>query len=360
MSDLFDPLSIRKLTLPNRIMVSPMCQYSSEDGFANDWHFVHLASRAVGGAGIVCTEAAAVEPAGRITPQDLGIWSDDHIPGLARINRFIEEQGSVPAVQLAHAGRKASTSRPWEGSGGIAQDRGGWQTVAPSAVRFSEDYPLPKELTVEEIRGLTRAFAEAARRSLEAGFRIVEIHAAHGYLLHQFLSPLSNFRTDCYGGAFENRIRFLCETVDAVRDKWPEDLPLFVRISATEWTEGGFDLEESVELSRILKLRGVDLMDTSSGGNVAGAKIPLGPGYQTPFAERIRRETGILTGAVGMIASAGQAAHVIRTGQADIVLLARELLRDPYFPLRAGRELGVPVPWPVQYARSGPAGSRVR
>ena len=360
MPDLFNPLQIRGLTLPNRIAVSPMCQYSSEDGFANDWHFVHLASRAVGGAGIVFTEAAAVVPEGRITPQDLGIWSDDHIPALARIASFVQGQGSIPATQLAHAGRKASTSRPWEGGVGISLDRGGWTPLAPSAVRFSDTYPDPRELTVEEIHGITAAFVAAAERALAAGFRIVELHSAHGYLFHEFLSPLSNLRQDCYGGSFQNRIRFLCETVAAVRGNWPAELPLFVRISSTDWVEGGWDIDQSVELARILKTLDVDLIDCSSGGNIAAAKIPLGPGYQTPFAERIRRETGIMTGAVGMITTPVQADHVIRTGQADLVLLARELLRDPYWPLRAARELGAPAPYPVQYARSGPQGSPVR
>jgi 2,4-dienoyl-CoA reductase-like NADH-dependent reductase (Old Yellow Enzyme family) len=360
MSDLFNPLQIRNLWLPNRLAVSPMCQYSSEDGFANDWHFVHLGSRAVGGAGVVFTEAAAVEPAGRITPQDLGIWKEDHVANLRRIARFISAQGSIPAIQLAHAGRKASTSRPWEGSVEVPPDRGGWQTFAPSAVRFSPQYPMPAELSVERIHHLTQAFVDAAQRSFDAGFRIIEIHAAHGYLFHQFLSPLSNHRTDCYGGSFENRVRFLRDTVEAVRSKWPAWLPLFVRISCTDWVENAWDLEQSITLARILESLGVDLIDCSSGGSAPNAQIPAGPGFQTPFAERIRRETGIMTAAVGLIASAEQAAHIVRTGQADLVLLGRELLRDPYFPLRAGRELGVTVPWPVQYLRSGPAGSPIR
>jgi len=360
MSSLFDPLQIRGVTLPNRIAVSPMCQYSSADGFADDWHFVHLASRAVGGAGVVFTEAAAVAPEGRITPQDLGIWSGDHIPALARITRFVQGQGSIPAVQLAHAGRKASTSRPWEGGAGIPEERGGWKPVAPSAIRFSETYPEPRELTVEEIQDLAMAFAAAADRALEAGFRMLEIHAAHGYLFHEFLSPLSNLRRDSYGGSFDNRTRFLRETVVKVRKKWPADLPLVVRISSTDWVEHGWDIDQSVDLARELKLLDVDLIDCSSGGNVATARIPLGPGYQTPFAERIRREAGILTGAVGMITSPVQAEQIIRTGQADLVLLAREMLRDPYWPLRAARELGVSAPYPVQYARSGPPGSPTR
>jgi 2,4-dienoyl-CoA reductase-like NADH-dependent reductase (Old Yellow Enzyme family) len=360
MSNLFDQLQIRGVTLPNRIVVSPMCQYSSVDGFANDWHFVHLASRAVGGAAIVFTEAAAVTPEGRITPQDLGIWSDDHIPALARIVRFIDDQGSTPAIQIAHAGRKASTSRPWEGSVGLPPDRGGWTPIAPSAVKFSDTYIEPRELTAEEVRGLVGAFAAAAERAVEAGFRVLEIHSAHGYLFHEFLSPLSNLRQDCYGGSFENRTRFLREAVHAVRTKWPKEFPLFVRISSTDWVERGWDIGQSVELARLLKPLEVDLIDCSSGGNVASAQIPLGPGYQTPFAERIRREAGIMTGAVGQIIDSAQADHIIRTGQADVVLLAREMLRDPYFPLRAARELGVTMAYPPQYLRSGPPGSVIR
>ncbi len=360
MPNLFDPLQIRGVTLPNRIVVSPMCQYSSVDGFANDWHFVHLASRAVGGAGLVFTEAAAVVPEGRITPRDLGIWSDSHIPALARITQFVLDQGGIPGIQIAHAGRKASTSRPWEGSVGIPEERGGWIPVAPSAVRFSETYLNPRELSTEEIRGVVASYAAAAERALDCGFRVLEIHAAHGYLFHEFYSPLSNLRRDCYGGSFDNRTRILRETVQAVRSKWPAELPLFVRISSTDWAEGGWDIDQSVELARILKPLEVDLIDCSSGGNIATAKVPLGPGYQTPFAERIRRETGMMTGAVGMITSPTQAEHIVRTEQADLVFLAREMLRDPYWPLRAARELGVAAPYPVQYARSGPPGSPVR
>ena len=360
MAKLFEPLKMRGLTLPNRVIVSPMCQYSSTDGFANDWHFVHLATRAVGGAGVVFTEAAAVTAEGRITPQDLGIWSDDHIPELSRIARFVRSQGSVPAMQLAHAGRKASTSRPWEGGTEIKPDVGGWTPVAPSAIRFSDSYPTPRELTIAEIHGVAEAYVAAAGRAREAGYKLIEIHAAHGYLFHEFLSPLSNRRHDCYGGAFENRIRALLETVEAVRAKWPADFPIFVRISSTDWTDGGWDIEQSVELARALKRLEVDLIDCSSGGNVPVASIPLGPGYQTPFAERIRREAGIMTGAVGMITSPTQAEHIIATGQADVVLLAREMLRDPYWALRAARELGATVPYPVQYARSGPHGTPIR
>ncbi len=361
MAHLFDPLSIRDLTLANRVFVSPMCEYSSTDGYANDWHFVHLGSRAVGGAGLVFTEATAVVPEGRISPQDLGIWSDDHIAPLARIVRFIHEQGSVAGMQLAHAGRKASTYRPWEGPGTVPANAGGWtNVVAPSAVPFADHYPMPRALTSDGIQEVVAAFAEAARRACEAGFRVIEIHAAHGYLLHEFLSPLSNRRQDAYGGSFENRTRLLREVVIAVRSAWPEGAPLFVRISATDWVDGGWDIEQSVELARGLKDTGVDLIDCSSGGNVAHAQIPVGPGYQTRFAEQVRSEVGIMTGTVGMIVSPAQAEHIIATGQADAVIIAREFLRDPYFPLRAARELGQSVSWPVQYLRAAPEGAQAR
>ncbi len=361
MTHLFEPLSIRSVTLANRVVVSPMCQYSSRDGFANDWHLVHLGSRAVGGAGAVLTEAAAVLPEGRISPQDLGIWKDDHIPQLARIVDFIHQQGSVAGIQLAHAGRKASTHRPWEGQGIIAESEGGWsKVVAPSALPFSDNYPRPQALTKSGIEGITEAFAKAARRARVAGFRIIEIHAAHGYLLHEFLSPLSNQRNDEHGGSFENRSRLLREIVSAIRSEWPRTAALWVRISATDWVERGWGIDDSVQLGRQLKSSGVDLIDCSSGGNVPHAKIPAGPGYQTPFAERIRREAGILTGAVGMITSAAQAAHIVDTGQADVVIMAREFLRDPYFPLRAARELEQPVAWPVQYLRAAPEGAQAR
>jgi 2,4-dienoyl-CoA reductase-like NADH-dependent reductase (Old Yellow Enzyme family) len=304
MAHLFDPLSIRDLTFANRVFVSPMCEYSSTDGYATDWHFVHLGSRAVGGAGLVLTEATAIVPEGRISPQDLGIWSDDHIAPLARVVRFIHEQGSVAGMQLAHAGRKASTYRPWEGLGTVPENAGGWtNVVAPSALAFADHYPMPQALTSDGIQEIVAAFAEAARRACEAGFRVIEIHAAHGYLIHEFLSPLSNRRQDAYGGSFENRTRLLREIVAAVRSSWPERAPLFVRISATDWVDGGWDIQQSVELARGLGKIGVDLIDCSSGGNVAHAKIPVGPGYQTRFAEQIRRETGIMTGAVGMILS---------------------------------------------------------
>jgi 2,4-dienoyl-CoA reductase-like NADH-dependent reductase (Old Yellow Enzyme family) len=361
MIHLFDPLVIQDVTFANRVFVSPMCEYSSTDGYATDWHLVHLGSRAVGGAGLVLTEATAVLPEGRISPQDLGIWSDDHIEPLARIVRYIHEQGSVAGMQLAHAGRKASTYRPWDGNGAILEKDGGWNdVVAPSALRFTDSYPMPKELSIDAIKNITSAFAAAARRACEAGFRVIEIHAAHGYLLHEFLSPLSNHRADAYGGSFENRTRLLRETVAAVRKSWPERAPLFVRISATDWVEGGWDIEQSVELARQLKELGVDLMDCSSGGNVPRAQIPVGPGYQTAFADQIRREAKILTGAVGMITSPIQAEQIVTTGQADAVIIAREFLRDPYWPLRAARELGQPISWPVQYLRAAPEGSQAR
>jgi 2,4-dienoyl-CoA reductase-like NADH-dependent reductase (Old Yellow Enzyme family) len=361
MAHLFDPLSIRDLKFANRVFVSPMCEYSSTDGIANDWHFVHLGSRAVGGAGLVLTEATAVLPEGRISPQDLGIWSDEHIEPLARIVRFIYEQGSVAGMQLAHAGRKASTHRPWEGSGAIRESEGGWKkVVAPSALRFADHYPMPQALTHEGIQEVISAFAQAARRACEAGFRVIEIHAAHGYLIHEFLSPLSNQREDAYGGSFENRTRLIREIVAAVRSSWPEQAPLFVRISGTDWVDGGWDVRQSIELARRLKELGVDLIDCSSGGSVPHAKIPVGPGYQTPFAQEIRRETGIMTGAVGMITSSIQAEHIIGTGQADAVSLAREFLRDPYWPLRAARELGQLISWPAQYLRAAPENAQAR
>ena len=355
MSHLFDPLTIRRQIFANRVFVSPMCEYSSDDGFANDWHLVHLGSRAVGGAGLVLTEATAVSAEGRISPQDLGIWKDDHIDFLSRIVRFIHEQGSVAGMQLAHAGRKASTYRPWSGNGAVPVANGGWPDVlAPSAVAFADNYPMPQALTLDGIARVTNAFVDAARRAHQAGFRVIELHAAHGYLLHEFLSPLSNQRQDHYGGSFENRTRLLREVVQAVRRVWPEAAPLFVRISATDWVEGGWDIEQSGELARHLKLLGVDFIDCSTGGNAAQAKIPVGPGYQVPFAERIRRDAGILTGAVGLITEPSQAEHIVSSGQADAVLLARELLRDPYFPLRAARELGQEIGWPAQYLRAGP------
>ena len=333
--------------------MSPMCEYSSVDGFANDWHFVHLGSRAVGGAAMVMTEAAAVTDSGRISPQDLGIYLDDHIPVLERIFRFIDDQGAVPGMQLAHAGRKASTAQPWKGGGPVDESNEGWRPIwAPSAIPFSPASITPEPLDEHGIAGIVRAFADAAKRALEAGAKVVEIHAAHGYLLHEFLSPLTNPRTDCYGGSFENRTRFLREVVHAIRQTWPAGLPLFVRISATDWVEGGWSAQDSVELAKQLGPLGVDLIDCSSGGAVPNVPIPAGPGYQTPFAEQVRKMAGIRTAAVGMITTPEQADRIVRSGQADIVLLARELLRDPYWPLRAADELKQNGPWPVQYLRA--------
>lgn len=355
MSDagLFSPLSLRSVTLRNRVGVSPMCQYSSVDGFANDWHVQHLGSRAVGGAGIVVTEANAVTADGRISPADLGIWSDAQVEGLARCVRVIEGSGAVAGTQLAHAGRKASTAPPWEGGHALTPEEGGWRPIwAPSALAFGSRSPVPEALDEDGIAAVVRAFAEAAGRAREAGFRVIELHAAHGYLLHEFLSPLSNQRTDGYGGSFENRIRLLLEVVAAVRGVWPDALPLFVRISATDWMEGGWDLEQSIELARALKGRGVDLVDCSSGGVVPGAKIAVGPGYQTPFAAELRARAEIATAAVGLITEPGQADQVIRGGHADLVLLARAVLRDPYWPLHAAKALGTEIAWPVQYQRA--------
>jgi 2,4-dienoyl-CoA reductase-like NADH-dependent reductase (Old Yellow Enzyme family) len=354
MPHLFEPLQIRDVTFRNRIGVSPMCQYSSEDGFANDWHLVHLGSRAVGGAALVMTEAAAVEARGLISAHDLGIWDDAHVAPLERAARFIQSQGAVAGMQLAHAGRKASVSVPWEGDRPVSPAEGGWQVVGPSAIPFAEGHPVPRALSELEIREVVRAFENAAARALSAGFRILEIHSAHGYLIHEFLSPLSNTRTDAYGGPFENRIRLLRETVAAIRKVWPERFPLLVRISTTDWLDGGWDVEQSVELARRLKTEGVDLIDCSSGGNTKGVKMPLGPGYQTLFADRLRREAGILTAAVGLITSAQQADHILRTLQADLVVLARQLLRDPYWPLHAAAELRQETSWPNQYLRARP------
>jgi 2,4-dienoyl-CoA reductase-like NADH-dependent reductase (Old Yellow Enzyme family) len=359
---LFSPIELAGVTIPNRVFVSPMCQYSSDDGFSNDWHLVHLGSRAVGGAGLVLTEAAAVLAEGRITPEDLGLWKDDHIAGLKRIVAFLHGQGVRAGVQLAHAGRKASMTRPWAAEQRfLTPGEGGWQNVmAPSAVRFAENYAPPVPLDLAGIQTITRAFAKATERALEAGFDLVELHAAHGYLLHEFLSPLSNQRTDQYGGSFENRIRLAVEVVDAMRAVLPDELPFLVRISATDWAEGGWDIDQSVALAKVLKQHKVDLIDVSSGGMTPQAVMPVGPGYQTPFAERIRREAGIPTGAVGMITGAAQAEHILRTGQADLVLLAREFLREPYWPLDAAKELGDIASWPAQYLRAAPQGSRER
>jgi 2,4-dienoyl-CoA reductase-like NADH-dependent reductase (Old Yellow Enzyme family) len=355
---LLEPLEVRGVAFRNRIVVCPMCQYSSEDGFANDWHLVHLGSRAVGGAGAVILEASAVDPRGRISPQDLGIWKDAHVDFLSRIASFVREQGSAAGIQIAHAGRKASTRRPWEVAQGhalratIQPAEGGWTPVAPSPVPFHPDDPAPQELSKEDIRCLVEAFAAAARRALRAGFNFVEIHAAHGYLIHEFLSPLSNRRTDEYGGSFENRIRFTLEVVEAVRAAWPEALPLWLRISATDWAEGGWNLDESVELAKRVRALGIDLIDCSSGGLTLDQKIELGPGYQVPFAARIRREAEIATGAVGMITTPEEAEQILAEGQADVALLAREFLRDPYFPRSAAQQLGAKLVPPVQYGRA--------
>jgi 2,4-dienoyl-CoA reductase-like NADH-dependent reductase (Old Yellow Enzyme family) len=350
---LFSPLQIREVSFRNRIGVSPMCEYSSVDGFANDWHFVHLGSRAVGGASMVMTEASAVLAEGRISSQDLGIYLDDHIPMLSRIFRFIEEQGAVPAMQLAHAGRKASTAQPWKGGGAVQESDGGWRPIwAPSALPFSPASITPEALDESEIARVVRAFGEAAKRAREAGAKLIEIHAAHGYLLHEFLSPLTNRREDRYGGSIENRTRLLCEVVDAIRQTWPAGLPLFVRISASDWVEGGWTIEDSVGLAKQLEPLGVDLIDCSSGGAVPNVSIPVGPGYQAPFAAKVRAEAGIRTAAVGMITQPEQADQIVRSGQADMVFLARELLRDPYWPLRAADELKQNGPWPIQYLRA--------
>ncbi len=349
---LFERLSIRGLELKNRIAVSPMCQYSSTDGFANDWHLVHLGSRAVGGAALVFTEAAAIVPDGRISPDGLGIWKDEHIEPLARIVRFLSQQGAVAGIQLAHAGRKASTSAPWLGGGPLTPDERGWRPVyGPSPIPFDEGYPIPEALDDTGLAQVVSAFSAAALRALDAGFKVIEIHAAHGYLLNEFLSPLSNRRNDAYGGTFEARTRLVCEVCAAVRKVWPEELPLFVRLSVTDWSEGGWTVEDSVSLSRLVKPLGVDVIDCSSGGIVPRARIPVGPGYQVAFAERIRAGADIMTGAVGMITSPEQADQIVRTGQADLVLLARQFLREPYWPLRAARDLRSDVTWPVQYFR---------
>ncbi len=353
MPHLFDPLTIKSVTLRNRIGISPMCQYSSEDGVANDWHLVHLGSRAAGGAGLIIAEATAVSPEGRITPGDAGIWADKHIEPLARINRFMKQHGAVPGIQIAHAGRKAGVAVPWAGGALLADSAGGWTPVAPSAVAFGGELSkVPHALTGEEIKQVQAAFVAAAKRSLAAGYEWLELHGAHGYLTHEFLSPLSNQRTDNYGGSFENRIRFLLELARAVRAVWPEHLPYTARLSCSDWAEGGWDIEQSVELCRRLKAEGLDLIDCSSGGAVPNAKIAVGPGYQVPFAEKIRREAGIATAAVGMISEAKQADAIIRSGQADLVLLAREELRDPYWPAHAAKILGhaAAVPPPKQYA----------
>jgi NADH:flavin oxidoreductases, Old Yellow Enzyme family len=354
MSVLFSPLTIKGVTLKNRLIVSPMCQYSSVDGFADDWHLVHLGSRAVGGVSLVISEATAVSPEGRISPYDLGIWKDEHIEKLAQITAFIKGQRCVPGIQLAHAGRKASTAVPWRGRGRVTEEEGGWVPVAPSALAFADYYPMPVELDREGIRKVIADFTEAAGRAFRAGFQVAEIHAAHGYLLHQFLSPLSNQREDDYGGPFENRIRLLLDVVAGVKSAWPADLPLFVRISATDWAEDGWNADDSVRLATVLKTAGVDLIDVSTGGLVSYQQIPVAPAYQLPFAARIKKETGILTSTVGLITDAAQAEAILANGDADAVMMAREFLRNPYFPLRAAADLKADVAWPVQYERAKP------
>ena len=353
MASLFSPLAQRAMTLRNRIVVSPMCQYSCVDGLATDWHLVHLGSRAVGGAGAVIVEATAVEARGRISPHDVGLWQDGQIEPLARVTRFLREHGAVAGAQLAHAGRKAGTARPWEGGEPLPVGAGGWTPVAPSAMPFAEGHPVPVELDAAGLAGIVRAFAAAAQRALAAGFELIELHAAHGYLLHQFLSPLSNRRTDRYGGAFENRLRLPLEVVQAVRAVWPQRLPLWMRVSATDWAEAaGWDLPQTVALARELKEHGVDLLDCSSGGTLPRPKIPAGPGFQVPFAEVVRRETGIATGAVGLITEPWQAEEIVAAGRADVVLLGRQFLRDPYWPLHAAKALAVDLDWPPQYRRA--------
>lgn len=349
---LFSAIQIKSLSFKNRIVISPMCQYSAKDGFANDWHLVHLGSRASGGAALIIQEATSVSPEGRISPADLGLWKDEQIEKMQAINQFIISQNSIPGIQLAHAGRKASVSEPWNGNRRLDESNGGWNTVAPSAVSFHSNEKAPLALDKIGIQKVISDFKSATKRALKAGFQVVEIHAAHGYLLHQFMSPLSNFRTDEYGGSFENRIRLLLEVLEAVQSEWPTDLPLFVRISATDWAEGGWNIEESVQLSKILKEKGVDLIDVSSGGLVSHQKITLKPGYQIPFAEIIKKETGILTGAVGLITKSSQAEEIVATGKADLVLFARESLRNPNLALDFAKELGAEIQWPKQYERA--------
>jgi 2,4-dienoyl-CoA reductase-like NADH-dependent reductase (Old Yellow Enzyme family) len=353
MAHLFSPLKIKSIEFKNRIVVSPMCEYSSEDGFANDWHLVHLGSRAVGGAALIITEATAVSPEGRITAHDLGIYKDEHIEKLKQITNFLNQHGAIAGIQLAHAGRKASHEVPWKGNAQLNSDQpGGWETFGPSTVAFTDSEEAPTELDKAGIAKIKADFKAAAARALKAGFKVVELHGAHGYLIHEFLSPISNKRTDEYGGSFENRIRFLLEVLASVQEVWPQDLPIFVRISATDWTEGGWTGDDSAALAKVLKEKGVDLVDCSTGGNVSTAKIPVGPGYQVQFAEKVRKDANILTGAVGMITEPLQADSIIQNGHADMVFFARELLRDPYFPLRAAHVLNHEVKWPLQYERA--------
>lgn len=351
-AQLFSPLQIKGITFKNRIVISPMCQYSAIDGFANDWHLVHLGSRASGGAGLIIQEATSVSPEGRISPGDLGLWKDEQMEKMQAINHFIVSQNSVPGIQLAHAGRKASAAAPWEGGRKLDVTHGGWDTVAPSAIAYHDNEKIPHALDKTGIEKVISDFKSATKRAVQAGFQVMEIHAAHGYLLHQFLSPLSNFRTDEYGGSFENRIRFTLDIVEAVQSEWPENLPLFVRISATDWAEGGWNIEESVQLSKILKEKGVDLIDVSSGGLVSHQKIFLGPNYQVPFAEKIKKETAIRTGAVGLITASAQAEEIIASGKADLVLFARESLRNPNLGLTFAEELQADIQWPKQYERA--------
>jgi 2,4-dienoyl-CoA reductase-like NADH-dependent reductase (Old Yellow Enzyme family) len=351
MSKLFSSFSIKDINLKNRIVMSPMCQYSATDGLTNDWHMVHLGCRAAGGAGLIMTEATSVSPEGRITPGDIGLWNNKHVDGLSRIVSFIHSQSAIAGIQLAHAGRKASCAVPWEGGNQLDKEQGGWQTVAPSNISFTTGERAPEPLNSEGIQKIISDFKAAAERARVAGFNVIEIHSAHGYLLHEFLSPISNRRTDEYGGSFENRTRLLRKVIDAVKSVWPSGSPLFVRISATDWTEGGWTIDESVKLAYILKDMGVDLLDCSSGGNVYNAKIPVSPGYQVPFSEAVRK-TGIFTGAVGFITTARQAESILQEEKADLVLLGRELLRNPYFPLLAAHELDENVKWPAQYLRA--------
>jgi len=354
MAKLFSPLTIKSVTLKNRIVVSPMCEYSSVDGFANEWHLVHLGSRAVGGAGLIITEATAVSPEGRISPDDLGIWKNAHLDKLKSIVSFIHKHGSVAGIQLAHAGRKASFTAPWKGAEQLKPGNGGWQTVAPSALPFNEGNTIPEALNAAGILKVIEDFRAAAQRAVSAGFKVIEIHAAHGYLIHQFLSPYSNQRTDEYGGSFENRIKLLLEIIEAIQSVWPPQLPLFVRISATDWYDGGWNEQDSIRLAAILKDKGVDLIDCSSGGNIPGVKIPLKPGYQVHLSALLKKETGMLTGAVGLITGAEQAENILEKGEADLIIMAREMLRDPYFPLHAALELGADIQWPNQYLRAKP------
>lgn len=352
MSKLFSPLKIKEITVKNRIVVSPMCQYSAVDGFANNWHLVHLGSRAVGGAGLIFTEAVAVSPEGRISPDDLGLYKEEHVDFLKNITSFLEEQGAVPGIQIAHAGRKGSSYPEWKGKGAVPIEDGGWIPLAPSAISFADNYATPTALSLEDIERIKKDFVTAAERSIKAGFKVLEIHGAHGYLIHQFLSPLSNQRDDQYGGSFDNRIRFLLETLEGVQNVWPKEWPLFVRISATDWVEGGWNENESVQLAKILQEKGVDAIDVSTGGTVPDAKIPVGAGYQLPFASLIKHNSDLIVGTVGLITDAAQAETILVNKDADLVFMARELLRDPYFPLHAAKEVHEDIAWPNQYRRA--------